>query len=332
MDDEALAKAVHGRPAAIEGSDEGLQARDEKPAAPVASGRDAPDGADIAIGALSNRDRAYLQDFIQFGFMGHAVAAEAYRRAYEQAEAAAACVRSQLERIGPADAAAMAQELNDGARIQSIVVARLVSEYAAAIEDLAGMMVAIRDRGEGVMRTYLTSGVSQTGDVLAAIDRGEELGAVLGLPDPDSLPGDVSAELRTDLEHAFGDFAGSLRQIAAAARDEGEREAATTAGAGTNDRIAVVIDVGEPVRRRPRGLLFQAHNRVKHRFMVVERIESLGDLPAEPIRYATAPRDPVFVATQVSNITQVCLATAELAALLLALDARDRAVADRRRP
>lgn len=278
---------------------------------------------------LSTRDRAYMNDFVQFGFMNHVIAAEAFRRVYEEADATAVAMRVRVERIDPMEAKREAERLNDAARVQTIAVARLVSEYAAAIEDLAGMIFAIAARDAGLMRSYLTSEPSETGNVLASIDGGKDLRTVLRLPDPAKLPADVDAELRADIDHAFGSFADSIRQIAAAARDAGNRESVEPGDAAADDdRLVLVLDIGEPKRTPPRGILFQAHNRIKHRFMVIERLGALGTLPEEPIRFAHAPRDPVFVRAQVSNITQVALATAELAALVLQWDAISRGAAE----
>jgi tRNA A22 N-methylase len=73
--------------------------------------------------ALSERDRAYLRDYIKFGLMNHVVAAEALRSTYEHAQDAATATRQLLERVDEATAANLAARLNDGARVQTIVVA-----------------------------------------------------------------------------------------------------------------------------------------------------------------------------------------------------------------
>ncbi len=132
---------------------------------------------------LSPRDRAFLEDHIQFGYMNHVVATEGLRRAYAEPDMTATALRRQVDRLPEAEAAMEAARLNDGARVQTIIVARLVSEYAAAIEDLAGMVLAASAREQGVMRSFLTSDPSQTGTVLADIDRGAKPVDVFRLPD-----------------------------------------------------------------------------------------------------------------------------------------------------
>jgi hypothetical protein len=164
--------------------------------------------------ALSERDRAYLRDYLQFCLMNHVVAAEALRSTYQHAEGAAATVRQLLERVGKATAADMAGQLNDAARVQTIVVARLMSEYAAAIEDLAGMMVAVHDRCAGVMSRYFNSAIRETGAMLKELEGSDDLGELLGLPRVDDLRETLDDEALGALEHAYGAFAEHLHSVA----------------------------------------------------------------------------------------------------------------------
>ena len=110
---------------------------------------------------IRERDRIFLNEYVQFGFMHHVIAAEALRSAYEHADGVATRMREHVERTDRASAAEIASRMNDGARVQTVVVARLLSELAAAIEDLAALMHAVRhrDRG-GILAEYLEADVS----------------------------------------------------------------------------------------------------------------------------------------------------------------------------
>ena len=270
--------------------------------------------------ALSERDRAYLRDHTKFGLMNHVVAAEALRSAYQHAEGAAATVRQLLERVDKATAADMAGQLNDAARVQTIVVARLMSEYAAAIEDLAGMMVAVRDRRAGVMSRYFNSTISETGAMLKELEGSDDLRELLGLPSVDDLRETLDDEALGALEHAYGAFAEHLHSIATAARMEGSAGVPVSPGDLEPDRLALILGIGDAEATGPRGLLFQAHNKIKHRFMVIEDIAAVGATPGDPVRFGHLPRDQAMVMRLVGNIAQVALSTGELAALLLMLD------------
>ena len=278
--------------------------------------------------ALSERDRAYLRDYIKFGLMNHVVAAEALRSAYQQADGAAATVRQLLERVDEATAADMAAQLNDAARVQTIVVARLMSEYAAAIEDLAGMMVGIRDRSAGVMSRYFTSTIGETSAMLQELDASDDLRELLGLPSVDDLRGALDDEALRAMEHAYGAFNEHLHSIAAAARMEGPAGVPVSPGDLEPDRLAVTLGIGDAGTTGPRGLLFQAHNKIKHRFMVIEDIAAVGATPGEPVRFGHLPRDQATVMRLVGNIAQAALSTGELAALLLMLDEAARGGAE----
>jgi len=215
--------------------------------------------------AISERDRAYLRDYVKFGVMNHVLAAEALRSAYENAQDAATATRQLLERVDEATAADMAARLNDAARVQTIVVARLMSEYAAAIEDLAGMMVAVRDRTVGAMSRYFTSTPAETGAMLKELEGSDDLHELLGLPSVDDLRGTLDDEVLGALKHAYGVFTEHLRSVATAARNEGPAGVPVGLGDLAPDRLALVLGIGDAGAKGPRGLLFQAHNRLTTR-------------------------------------------------------------------
>jgi hypothetical protein len=96
------------------------------------------------------------------------------------------------------------------------------------------------------------------------------------------------------------------------------------------DRLALILGIGDAEATGPRGLLFQAHNKIKHRFMVIEDIATVGATPGDPVRLGHLPRDQAIVMRLVDNIAQVALSTGELAALLLTLDQTARAGAESR--
>jgi hypothetical protein len=270
--------------------------------------------------ALSERDRAYLRDYVQFGLMNHVVAAEALRSAYEHAQEVATATRQLLERVDEATAANLAARLNDGARVQTIVVARLMSEYAAAIEDLAGMMVAVRDRCAGVMSRYFTSTTREAGAMLQELEGSDDLHELLGLPSVDDLRETLDDEALGALEHAYGAFTEHLHSVATAARMEGPAGVPVGLGDLEPDRLALILGIGDAGAKGTRGLLFQAHNKIKHRFMVIEDIATVGATPGDPVRFGHLPRDQAMVMRLVGNIAQVALSTGELAALLLMFD------------
>jgi hypothetical protein len=280
----------------------------------------------IAARRLIDRDRAFIREYLQFGYMHHVIAAEALRSAYERADETATIVREQVERTDRATAAVMASSLNDGARVQTVVVARLLSEYAAAIEDLGALLHGIRHRARGgVMVKYLEATVSGAADMLdLVIDRGgAELPRLLDLPDLRSLGDSVDPSALEALKHDYDALGDHLIQIGGQYRDKGPQGIATEADEVPEDRVAIVLGLKEPDGDEPErrgGLLAQAHNKIKHRFAVIEDIKTLGSAAGGQILYTHYPRDQRSVLRLVHNVTQVALAGAELAALMLTLD------------
>ena len=276
--------------------------------------------------SLTDRDRTFLHEYVQFGHLHHVVVAEALRSAYERADVTATAMREQVERTDRATAEAGARRLNDGARVQTVVVARLLSEYAAAIEDLGALIHAIRQRARrGVMVEYLETqvqGAADTLDLLIA-RRGEGLAPLLTLPRLDTFADRVDPVALEGLRHDYEFLAAHFAQIAGQYRDPGPQGVATDVVGVPEDHAAIVlglVDQGEDTPDRRGGLLAQAHNKIKHRFMVIEDIAALGVVAGGNVLYTHYPRDPRAVRGLVHNITQVALAGAELAALMLALD------------
>jgi len=275
---------------------------------------------------LSPRDRAFLHEYVQFGHIHHVIAAEALRSAYERADDTATAMREQIERTDRTTAETTARRLNDGARVQTVVVARLLSEYAAAIEDLGALMHAIRHRAaRGVMVEYLDVPVSGAADMLDLLiaRREEGLALLLNLPRLDPLADQIDRAALDGLRHDYESLGDHLAQIAGQYRDPGPQGVVTDVLGVPEDHVAIVlglIDVGKEAPERRGGLLAQAHNKIKHRFMVVENITAVGVAAGGHVLYTHYPRNPRAVRGLVHNITQVALVGAELAALMLTVD------------
>ena len=286
---------------------------------------------------MNQRDLAFLHDFVQFGLLHHVTGAEAFRRAYEEADSAAAAVREQVERVDPTTARDLAARLNDGARVQTICVARLLSELAAAIEDLGAMLHAIRHRDRrGVLAEYLgvlNPAVADALDMLTA-DPAPDLANLLRLPPITELADKLEPERLADATHDYESLSDTLRTAADIYRDRGPAGEPVAVGSAPADTVAVVLAVVDGVDSEARrgGLLAQAHNKIKHRFAVVEDIEALGASADGLILYAHYPRDVPAVKRLVHNITQVALVTAELAALLVTLAEHSLDAPPSRRP
>ena len=175
------------------------------------------------------------------------------------------------------------------------------------------------------MVEYLDAEVAGAADMLDQIISrgGAELAGLLKLPDLKAVEGSVDAAALEALRHDYAHLGDSLVQIGSQYRDPGPPGVATQAGEVPDDRVAIVLGLVEPGEEWPErrgGLLAQAHNKIKHRFAVIEDIRALGSAAGGHILYTHYPRDQRSVMGLVHNITQVALVGAEVAALMLALD------------
>ena len=164
-----------------------------------------------------------------------------------------------------------------------------------------------------------------TGSVLdLLLIRGESsLPELLKLPPLLSLVGRLDIEADKGLEHDYASLGKAVTEIAVMYRDQGPEGVASQVGTIAPDEVAIVlglIEPGKPSKERPGGLLARAHNKIKHRFAVIEDIAALGPAAGGHVLYTHYPRHQRAVLGLVHNITQVALVGAELAALMIALD------------
>jgi hypothetical protein len=280
---------------------------------------------------VDDRDRAFLGDLYNFSGSNRAVTAIALYHAGLDAEQVAVDQHALIDRLNTADAVARARELRTAARVQSIAMARLVGEVAAALEDCGGLCVAIRERDRGLFRRYLKSSAQE-------VDRFYD--ELLSMPDPDivallRLPAasdvlDPSA--RTELQGMYDALGASLSSIAAAYRTTGDTrlwDPSDTDAPALDDQIKVVLDVSGTESSNAdriaaanvdeRGLLALVVNKLKHRFTVFDDLSGLA-AGKGGIRFAHYRRDPVAASQLLEAVANITRTIEALAQLLLYLD------------
>jgi hypothetical protein len=280
---------------------------------------------------MDARDRAFLGDLYNFSGSNHAVTAIALYRAGLDAEQTATDQHALVDRMSAADAASRARALRTSARVQSIVVARLVGEVASALEDCGGLCVAIRERDQGLFRRYLKSSAQE-------VDRFYD--ELLRAPSPDiatllRLPAASEASelpVRNELQGMYGALGDSLASIAATYRSTGESvlwNPDDPEVPNLDDQIKVVLDITEteqpetsPQSLAPadeRGLLALVVNKLKHRFAVFGDLNALAAGNGR-IRLAHYRRDPAAVSQLLEAVANITRTIEALAQLVLYLD------------
>lgn len=243
----------------------------------------------------------------------------------------------------------------DAKRVETIVAAKIFAELIAALEDLGALADAIRHRGrDGVFSRYLNSKTNQAADFFNYVlgqDIPEHpeiaLDILLNLPSIQSLDGKVTGDALQAFAQSYGIHAQQLHQAAHMYREQGAKVAPLGAGSPPlptwHDDVNILLGIIKPgvpaasgaapaaaaapvpATAGPHsksGILVRAFNKLKHRFMVTEDLPAYAvPAGADKIEYGRFPQTPQFIDQLVSNTVAVAGTMAELAAIVLQLDA-----------
>ncbi len=275
---------------------------------------------------MHDEDRIFLREFTSKTCLTHPAIALALHRSAVDADEVGVIVESLMNVVERSQAAAVAERARTGALVQTYVVARLLAQLAAAVEDCAslGHAIRFRDRG-GLFARYLNSMGGAAGDFFDEVRQGRSLPELLAIPELDTLA--VEGEDGDFLAHDYASLPGTLRQIADFYREAAAPLTWPDIGVSDVDRepdvVKIVIDlvpIGSPV---PPVTLLEAYNKIKHRFAVFDEIATLGAAARatdKSVVFATYPRHPDHAERLVLNTVAVAQASGEMAALPLKLD------------
>jgi hypothetical protein len=274
---------------------------------------------------MQEEDRVFLREFASKICYAHPLAAFALHRAAVESDEMGIVAESFMHLVDRREAEEMATDNRTAALVQTFVVARLLAQLAAAIEDCAALGDAIRFRSRGgLFARYLASKSAVAGDFFDEARRDSSLHKLLVIPDLTSLT--VEGKERAALEHDYEHLPQALLQVADIYRCEGVSRAWTSdrdEEGSLSDEVNIVIDLvaaGSPI---PRVTLLEAYNKIKHRFAVFDDIRPLGSAAraaGKAVVYATYPRDPDHAQRLIQNTATVARASGEMAALILKLD------------
>ncbi len=275
---------------------------------------------------MQDVDRIFLREFTSKTCLTHPATALALHRSAVDADEVGVIVESLMYVVERSEAEAIAEHARTGALVQTYVVARLLAQLAAAVEDCAslGHAIRFRDRG-GLFARYLNSKGAAAGDFFDEVRQGRSLPELLAIPDLDTLA--VEGEDREFLAHDYTSLPATLRHISDFYREAGVPRTWPDVGASDVDKepddVKIVIDlvpIGSPV---PPVTLLEAYNKIKHRFAIFDEIAPLGAAAraaGKSVVFATYPRHPDHAERLFHNTIAVAQASGEMAALLLKLD------------
>lgn len=307
---------------------------------------------------MDPRDRAFLDELVQFTTMNHVAAVRLYRRGLTDLNGVAMLTEGALRPYSSREALAEAVVKNkDAARIERILIAKMFAELMSAYEDLGALGHAIRQRAKGgIFYQYLISEPSEAANFLqVAYQSGPSAGldALLKLPsltalghkrpDPDVLAA-ITVDY-TDLPRALYDVAkmsltptGGIQQLGASGdvlpswRDDLNillNVDPPPAGASATTSSPAPSAGNSPARRR-RGqkvgaaqgaTLVGAFNKIKHRFTVSDNLPGYVSTPRNGNTvYGRFGITTAFVDMLVNNTIVTAKVMGELAGLLIKLD------------
>jgi hypothetical protein len=302
---------------------------------------------------LNHRDRAFLQDMVNFIYLNHVVTAFSLAEGINNAPMIAARAIRGIhgqphELIESSHQEALVNELSEKriASVQSIMIARVFAELISAYENLGAFGWAIKKRktdGRGIFSWYTETrdgGYAQF--YQRVINRIENrrptdppvtLGDLLKLPPISDLQGHFPQELIRKLEQDYLERPKFLYDIAKIYEGKignfWQVRTMPPAVPVVNQEIssaesyihiiADIIPVGSPPPQSK--ITTEIYNKIKHVFLVTENVEAYAD-QANPIQlvFASLKRDPAVVQDWINGIKSVAGVMNDIASLLILLD------------
>ena len=281
-----------------------------------------------AGGGLLEADRVFLSDFTNLTFKNHMMAVEALHQAGGKADQFAALyLRHENPQLTEAESVALEKQINERARFQATMFAKIFAEFVGAVEDFGGLCFAVRHRGSaGILARYLGS---QPGEVAGFFDHvlktpSEDLGGLFRLPDLAAIEPQVKPEMFAILKNHY---ANAPKRIAEAAEVYRKPPGATliedlsTLPADWAGRIHVMLDApGVVGPQPPQGAIPQVFNKIKHRFMVIESPDKYAKLGITGYKVVAIETTDERVKILMDALRNVSMGAAEIAMTILEMD------------
>lgn len=107
---------------------------------------------------MKDIDRAFLNNFIQFDFLGHIVSSIGLYECGKNYEQTATLMRFHTDKTDYNVANDKAKKFNDGVRVQNIVIAKLFAEWISSMEDFGALCWSIKNRNKStILKKYADS-------------------------------------------------------------------------------------------------------------------------------------------------------------------------------
>ncbi|CUH96431.1 hypothetical protein P22_2521 [Propionispora sp. 2/2-37] len=226
-------------------------------------------------------DKAFLREFVSLPYMGKPVSAIGLYRAGCECDDTAMLVHKHVLLLDEEKATEKAKKEGDSARVQIVVIARLLAEFVGGLEDLGALCFAIKHRNkQSIFKRYVLS-ETEHGQfhrfIVDSIDEGIQLSEMINIPHLDDLKQQFARD-----PNKYNGFAQLYQQSAIQIIEAARRykSLGITAIDVPNPKdyayvICDAMDTSKSPKSETRGVLVRAYNKIKHRFLVFEDRESL---------------------------------------------------------
>ncbi|MCF8567076.1 hypothetical protein LLE49_20350 [Alicyclobacillus tolerans] len=266
------------------------------------------------------QDRAFLTDFMHFGCYNHWVTQESL---FEQFNHHGYVLHKFNEERGLFEH-----------QISKVHAAKIYAEFVAAIEDYTSFFYAITKKKNGILYEYANSR-SEGRDFSAFVQTttSKTLSNILGLPPLNKLRSNLNSDEYKSVRDMYKEIPKSLRRITKIYQPaDFSGLVKTDVPTPESDSFHVILDY-TPSGHKPKNrfidvsdlsLMTKMHNKIKHRFLVVDDIVSMWEsISDDDFPYAIVPYTTKWLKALMDFSSDMANDIASLCKLILLLDDRN---------
>lgn len=284
---------------------------------------------------LSQQDRLFLQDAIQFAWLSRIVTAHALAHGGAHPMSSALGDKAFKAYFPDEPAGQIKKRVLDsriGASVQAAMTVRIFAEFVGALEDTGAFVRAIRLRSQGgILRNNFSYDVRKIPGFYRCVFKIEQptLSRIIGTPSPAQFRRYRGAALYRELQQQHVGMARQIRQAAKNYLTLG-RSRVYKLNTGrlrddwrSNVHVVVAIrDSALPTPKRDKGILVVTYDKIKHGFNVLQHVNEYVRLPRRPdaIEVVKLPLRWDSVSKLLTNIERLGVLRSRIAGLLLKLD------------
>lgn len=278
-------------------------------------------------------DREFLEDWIRFGYMNRIVAATSFYNAWLHAHETAIAVQTHVGEFPAENLPLTSDNYNDVSRIQKILIAKLMVEFAAAVEEFGSLCEAIQKREQYSIFSRFIDGFHHDEEFFDRVLNNPQvdLPQLLLLPTANELAQRLGEEYLSIFDESYRAKLFNIKFVAGLWQtwgslidsDDVSPDGQLPLPPYWRESINVILaGPGKLPALLKRRSFTSGTNKIKHRFAVIESLETLLAAAAEgpTLPYTCLNPDLDGVHQFFQNTVRVARSTGAVAELILFLD------------